>query len=332
MTNPSELQVYQEDPSFDFDGDLEGGTNVPVAQDHSDISSPLLTPVGMTVRDERRLFRSAAGSSYIQGASGERERSTQTVTPTEYPAVPPGEGNPMQYSGQFPGQFPMQYPGQFPGQFLGQFPMQFSGQYAVENPVYSNIDVSTPRPLGYVPSGSVSSRPPVSRSNPLFGVSFSTPRPAGSSSIPHSQAVSMPPFRTQQPPVYAYRGAAHQPSSGVYASQLRSSAPIVSAGVYFPHVSSGNSEQPQQGLMAVVLQVAVVLQGKALQGVVLRGVVLQGVAGIQGVLIQALLISLRSPVCHIVLGLGGALGCFLQLCLCMHLPLRNSPQNLTQLS
>ena len=124
MTNPSELRVYQEDPRFDFDGDLEGGTNVPVAQDHSNILSPSLTPVGMTVRDERRLFRSAAGSSYTQGASGEREWSTQTVTPTEYPAVPPGEGNPMQYSGQFPGQFPIQYSGQSPGQFPGQLLVQ----------------------------------------------------------------------------------------------------------------------------------------------------------------------------------------------------------------
>ena len=62
MTNPSELRVYQEDPSFDFDGDLEGGTNVPVAQDHSNISSPSLTPVGMIVRDERKLFRDFLGA------------------------------------------------------------------------------------------------------------------------------------------------------------------------------------------------------------------------------------------------------------------------------
>jgi hypothetical protein len=43
-------RTYPEDNDFDFDGDLEGGTNVPVVQDISDTSRPLLTPVGMTVR------------------------------------------------------------------------------------------------------------------------------------------------------------------------------------------------------------------------------------------------------------------------------------------
>jgi hypothetical protein len=70
MTSPSELRTYPEDNDFDFDGDLEGGTNVPVVQDISDTSRPLLTPVGMTVRDERRLFRSAMGSSSTQGLRG----------------------------------------------------------------------------------------------------------------------------------------------------------------------------------------------------------------------------------------------------------------------
>ena len=108
MTSPSELRTYQEDPDFDFDGDLEGGTYVPVVQDQTTSSvsripsgtpRASLTPVGMTVREERRLFRSAAGSATDQRLSaGEREVIPEYGTPTEYPVAYPGSGNPAQYS------------------------------------------------------------------------------------------------------------------------------------------------------------------------------------------------------------------------------------------
>lgn len=51
----------------------------------------------MTVREEWRLFRSAAGSAMDQGLSaGEREGIPEYGTSTEYPVAYPGSGNPAQ--------------------------------------------------------------------------------------------------------------------------------------------------------------------------------------------------------------------------------------------
>jgi hypothetical protein len=146
------------EPTFNYNSYYEGGTNVPVFEEHSesgarvfsDRPGPPLTPIGMSVGDERRMFRSPAeGSAMDQGgAAGERGWHPET----EYPAVTPGSGNPMRSSRS-----------EAPGS----------------------------RSLGYVPSGSVSSRPPVRRNNPMFGLYLPGTRPAVSLGIPHSKAAYM---------------------------------------------------------------------------------------------------------------------------------------------
>ena len=166
-------------------------------QRESNVSRPTLTPIGLSVRDERRMFRSAEGSAMDQGgAAGERQRYEQFSPGPEYPAATSGSGNPMQYLGS--------YPGHYSGQYSGQYPLQYSGQYPVQYPVYQSPAVPMTRSLGYVPSGSVSSRPPVSRNNPLFGLNLSSARPAVPLAIPHSQAVRVPYARISQPAMVSH--------------------------------------------------------------------------------------------------------------------------------
>jgi hypothetical protein len=95
-----------------------------------------------------------------------------------------------------------------------------------------------------VPSGSVSSRPPVRRSNPLFGIQLSNTRPAVSLPSQQSQAVPMPPYRTQHSPMFTYRGASSAPElpPGVYDSQLRTDTPHVSTGFHSFSTSAGISD------------------------------------------------------------------------------------------
>ena len=106
-----------DDPNFDYDNDLEGGINVTVLdeQRESNVSRPPLTPIGLSVRDERRMFRTAEGSAMDQGgAAGERQRYEQFSPGPEYPAATSGSGNPMQYLGSYPGHYSGQYSGQYP--------------------------------------------------------------------------------------------------------------------------------------------------------------------------------------------------------------------------
>jgi hypothetical protein len=69
-------------------------------------------------------------------SAGEREVIPEYGTPTEYPVAYPGSGNPAQYS-------------DMPGFSTGQIPVHYR--------VQPSVDVPVTRPLGYVPSGSVSS-------------------------------------------------------------------------------------------------------------------------------------------------------------------------------
>jgi hypothetical protein len=75
------------------------------------------------------------------GAAGERQQQATSADSAEpeYPAATFGPGNPMQYAGPSPVYFPSQ----------------------------------RRRSLGYVPTGLVSSRPPVNKNNPLYGLQFS---------------------------------------------------------------------------------------------------------------------------------------------------------------
>ena len=138
--------------------EMDGGTNVPVFQEDRE-ARPSLTPIGMSVREERRLYRSTTeGYALDQGeAAGERQWEPEQPTPeTYYPSATPWPGYPMQYN---------------PDEHLGPFP------------IHSYPEPPSRRSLGYVPSGSTSSRPPVNRNTSLFGLNIPVARPAVSFNV-----------------------------------------------------------------------------------------------------------------------------------------------------
>jgi len=69
---------HVEDPAFDYDNDLESGYDVPVINEEREYGSvtrrPPLTPIGMSVREERSLYRT---SNDLGAAARERELHAQ---------------------------------------------------------------------------------------------------------------------------------------------------------------------------------------------------------------------------------------------------------------
>ena len=159
-----------EDPTFDYD-DLEEGNYVPVVEETTESGAPRLitplTPVGMSITQERLLYRSSGQGSAMdpEGFAGSREWHTETAIPEHLP-TPSGPGIPRQP----------------PVQFSSPIPER---QYVSSYPQYSER-----RSQGYVPSGSVSSGVPVTGNNPMFGIQLSNPTPAVSYSRASGPPVS----------------------------------------------------------------------------------------------------------------------------------------------
>jgi len=57
----SVIMSHTEDPAFEYDNDVESGYHVPVIDEQREYGSvasrPPLTPMGMTVREERRTVQ-----------------------------------------------------------------------------------------------------------------------------------------------------------------------------------------------------------------------------------------------------------------------------------